>query len=99
MAPIINDVTTDLNNPPEFVKASIRPFPPALKKIVSEGYPDLKTLELKDKSPAAAFALASSAAKKMNRWEITLEDEATGIIEVRLTTYYSDLTVIQVKAA
>ena len=81
-APVINDVTTDLENPPGFRKANIGGFPESFKAIVAEGYPELKTLFIKGKPPSTAFPAAVSAARKMSRWEITLEDEAAGIIEV-----------------
>ena len=48
MAPIINDVTTNCNDPVEFTqKAKLNPFPESFKEQVKTGYPDLKPLSVR----------------------------------------------------
>jgi hypothetical protein len=54
MAPIINDVCTDLDNPVEFTQnTKLNPFPEAFKAQVKAGYPDLKPLIVRLHVPRA----------------------------------------------
>lgn len=91
--PPINDVSTDLANPPEFVTARTHAFwqgkdmayPAGFADSVRRGYPDLAPLVLP--LPAArAYALARETAQRMPRWEITGTDSAGGRLEATATT-------------
>ena len=106
--PPINDVTTDLADPPEFV--AIRPLradapvPAAYAgKATADaqraGYPDIVPIDL-PKPPAAAFDDALAAARDMG-WSIIASDAKTGRIEATATTAwfgFRDDVVIRVTA-
>jgi uncharacterized protein (DUF1499 family) len=90
--PPIHDITTDLENPPQF-KAAI-PLradaansldrPAALADQQRQGYPDIAPLTL-PVPPADAFARALAAAQLME-WEVVGTDAAAGRIEAVDTT-------------
>lgn len=91
--PPINDITTDMENPPAFVALiparaglSVPTIYPgsATAEHQKRGYPDLRPLEL-PVQPANAFARALEAAKSMG-WEIAAADAATGRIEATART-------------
>jgi uncharacterized protein (DUF1499 family) len=85
-APLINDITTSFNNPPEFVK------PPGMSPVAMKydrarfarkqlhGYGKLGPLHL-DESPAEAFVKVDAAAHTMPGWEIVWIDPKTRIVE------------------
>ncbi len=85
-APLINDITTDFDNPPEFVN------PPGMSPQAMKykrdyfapqqvtGYGKLEPLRLDDK-PADAFAKVSAAAHTMPGWQIVTADSGTLTIE------------------
>ncbi len=83
-APPINDITTDLVNPPAFADATVVPdyrgrdmsYPEDYVPIVRASYPDLEPLRL-DQPPDQAFTRALEAARGLG-WEIVGEDRATG---------------------
>jgi uncharacterized protein (DUF1499 family) len=91
--PPINDITTDMENPPAFVAliparaglAVPTTYPgSATAEQQKRGYPDLRPLEL-PVAPADAFARALAAAKNMG-WEIAAADAAAGRIEATAKT-------------
>ena len=91
--PPINDITTDMENPPAFVALiparaglSVPTAYPgsATAEQQKRGYPDLRPLEL-PVPPADAFARALAAAKNMG-WEIAAADAAAGRIEATAKT-------------
>jgi len=88
--PRIHDITTNVENPPEF--SAVLPARAAenaaaaayagseVAKLQKAAYPDIAPLELR--LPAAkAFDLALSAARSMLGWDIVASDPATGRIE------------------
>jgi Protein of unknown function (DUF1499) len=91
--PPINDVATDLTNPPGYVTAATNEFwkgkdmsyPAGFADSVRRGYPDLGSLVLP--LPAAkAYAAARETASHMSGWTITGSDSAAGRIEATATT-------------
>jgi len=50
-----NDVTTDLQNPPQYNKAQIGNVSEQTKKLILETYPDLKPLRFPSKDQATVF--------------------------------------------
>lgn len=93
VSPPIHDITTDTENPPEFVAVlplrADAPNPPeyAGEEVAGKqrkAYPEIRTLEL-DASPAEAIALAESAAREMG-WEIVEVAAAEGRLEAVATT-------------
>jgi uncharacterized protein (DUF1499 family) len=108
--PSIHDITTDWNNPPQFV--AILPLRKAAgaNSVVYEGakisdqqrkaYPDIAPLTL-DAAPAAAFTCALQTAEKLG-WTIVATDPAAGRIEASQRSRwfgFTDDIVIRVAAA
>jgi len=103
--PEINDITTDYDNPPEFVQPP--GMSPALMKynrakfqpVQSKDYPTLEPLKL-DGKPDDAFAKVASAAKARPEWIIIVDDPKTHTIEGVEVSYlfrFIDDFVIQVR--
>jgi len=92
----IHDVSTDRDNPPQFV--AVLPLRAAAKaanstdydaktaELQKETYPDIGPLHL-DVPPAQAFDRAAAAAKGMN-WDVIITDPAQGRIEATATTFW-----------
>src|SRR5262245_59160560 len=88
--PRIHDITTDVENPPEFAAvlsaraaenaATAAYAGPEVARLQKVAYPDVAPLELR-LSAAKAFDLALAAAKSMPGWDIAASDPATGRIE------------------
>ena len=107
-SPSINDVTTDLRDPPAFVAAAGNGFwagkrmayPAGFADSVRRGYPDLGPLVLA-KSPARTFALVRSTTAGERDWVITAADSETGRLEATATTHwfgFKDDVVIRIRA-
>jgi len=104
--PPINDIATDLANPPAYVTAAANDFwkgkdmtyPAGFADSVRRGYPDLGSLVLP--LPAAqAYGLVHRTAVGMADWEVTGADSAAGRIEATATTKwfgFKDDVVIRV---
>jgi uncharacterized protein (DUF1499 family) len=82
--PMINDITTDLADPPAFVASSHPAPPPEFADKQSAAYPDLGPVTLPLESEAA-FDAARAAAIAMD-WVIRGEDRDSGRIEAVATT-------------
>ena len=69
MVTMINEVATDVQNPPQYVKADIAALPDSAKKAILESYPDLKPLRFPAKDSARVFSamLVSESALKGSR--------------------------------
>lgn len=92
--PAINDVSTDLKDPP--VLANGVAYPEGFKTAVVESYPDVKSMVL-NQAPAGAFMRALAIAKKQGDWEITRVDEKAmrieGVATSRLFRFKDDFTI------
>ena len=107
--PLIHDITTDTDHPPEFVAAvplragAANPVDyggPAIAARQHQGYADIAPLPL-NITPDQAFDRALASARKMG-WEIIASDPAAGRIEATDTTYwfgFKDDIVIRIAAA
>jgi uncharacterized protein (DUF1499 family) len=94
-APPIHDITTDVNNPPQFVavvplrKDAANPVEyggPEIAVQQQKAYPDIQPLLLQ--LPAArAFQRALDAAHSMG-WDIVASDPASGRIEATAQTFW-----------
>jgi uncharacterized protein (DUF1499 family) len=79
--PPINDITTNLDDPPEFATAALVPdytgrdmgYPVEFVEIVRTNYAYLKPIQI-DAEPAAAFAKAISVGEELG-WTIVHQDE------------------------
>lgn len=105
--PAIHDITTDVNNPPQFV--AIAPLradasnPVTYDSAISEqqlkAYPDVKTIELQASS-ADVFSAALTVIDNLG-WDIVESDSNTGRIEATETTTwfgFKDDVVIRISA-
>jgi len=107
--PRIHDITTDTQNPPQFVavlplrKGAANPpgYPgKEIADLQAKSYPDIKPVEL-PVPPAVAFARALGAAEAMG-WAMVANNAAEGRIEATDTTLwygFKDDIVIRVTAA
>ncbi|MEM9494249.1 MAG: DUF1499 domain-containing protein, partial [Myxococcota bacterium] len=97
--PRINDITSDLDDPPALSQAP--EYPDEFKPLVAAGYPDLKTLAVAD-APAEIYKTALSLARARDDWTVTAVDEAgmtfEGTAETRLFRFKDDFRV-RVRAA
>ncbi len=104
--PRINDVTTDTDDPPQFV--AVIPLRTGVNSAAyggaavaaqqHAGYPDIAPLDL-GIAPAAAFARALTAARAME-WALVSTDSAAGRIEATATTpwlRFKDDVVIRIR--
>lgn len=108
---VIHDVTTNIDNPPEFVAlVQIRADDEARNPpeyageetalIQQEVYPDLVTLEFQA-TPDAVFGAVSEVVRELG-WEVAAEVQATGRIEATdVTTWFRfrDDVVIRIEPA
>jgi uncharacterized protein (DUF1499 family) len=105
----IHDVSTDRENPPQFV--AVLPLRAAAKaanstdydaktaELQKETYPDIGPLHL-DVPPAQAFDRAVAAAKEM-KWDVIITDPSQGRIEATATTFwfgFKDDIVVRIAA-
>lgn len=87
--PPINDITTDLEDPPAFADASLVPdyrnrdmsYPEDFVEVVRTSYPDLAPLRL-DAAPNEAFERAVAAAESLG-WQIVAKDGGAGAFYAR----------------
>ncbi len=92
-APMINDITTDLENPPAMrvdVAAAASPLPEAdeptdLAEIQRAAYPDIQPVSL-SLAPAQAFEQALAIAEANADWEIIEANAVQGIIRATSTS-------------
>ena len=102
--PAINDITTDLAEPPNLIYAMSRPanhgrdlvYPEEFKDQVSAAYPDLKPLHF-DEKPDPVFARALELARSRPDWEIDSVNESAhvfeGVATSRLFKFQDDFVV------
>ena len=91
--PRINDVTTDVENPPVFVAAlNALPnidrnmaFPEHFGPIVIEGYPTVQPL-IMDEAPEEIFQRIKNLLEVQSGWVITHSDAVKGTLEGEVTT-------------
>ena len=106
--PPINDITTDFDNPPEFVYAQqLQHEPNRDMKYNKAKYADRQLAgygpigPIKEHlDPAAAFARVTEVAKASPNWTITRSDSDTKTLEVVATSklwHFNDDVVIQVR--
>jgi uncharacterized protein (DUF1499 family)/drug/metabolite transporter superfamily protein YnfA len=106
--PAINDITTDVDNPPEFAHAQeldanrgrdMKYDKEKYAKKQTEGYPPLAPLKMPE-PPDDAFKTVQRTAAQMPTWTITITDPATRTIEGYSTSdlfHFNDDFVIVVR--
>ena len=106
-APPINDISTDLEDPPAFAPSAVVPayagrdmsYPAEFVPIVRESYPDLAPLVVAEPA-AAAYARALEAAKSLG-WEITAQNDVETSFDASESTRlfrFVDDVVVRVRA-
>lgn len=98
--PPINDITTDMQNPPRYMTANLGYPGEPFAKQQRAAYPDIKPILL-SVPPREAFERAVSAAESMG-WEVVGRDAAAGTIEAVDTTKwfgFKDDIAVRVTAA
>lgn len=102
-APRINDISTDLDNPPAFASATIvkeyagrnMNYPAEFVEVVRTSYPDLKPLRVA-LSPEEAFDRAIATAESLG-WEIVARSDSQLIFDARavstLFRFVDDISV------
>lgn len=96
--PPINDVTTDVDEPPRFAHSTI-PYPQEFTSAVREHYPELRSLEVRAPQETV-FDAALNAAKQQPRWRLTHVQPAQGRIQAVATTSvfrFKDDVVVRVR--
>ena len=102
--PIMNDISTDLENPPVFkpdvaAGSETTTASEALRELQTASYPDIGPIQTEE-SPAMAFGRALSVARQMEDWEITRIDQARNMFEAIATSalfHFKDDVVIRVR--
>ena len=106
--PPINDIATDLDNPPAFTVATSDPdlqgtdlsYPPAFKSVVRSAYPTLMSLQIKA-PPDVVYAQSERLARSRDGWTVTRNDPVAMLIEGHSTFglfQFTDDFVIRVQA-
>jgi uncharacterized protein (DUF1499 family) len=103
--PAINDITTDLADPPAFASdpAGVgrdMSYPADFVPLVEKAYPDLATLRVSSDA-ARALALCDEAARALG-WEVVASDPAAGTLLARQTSRlfrFVDDVVVRVRPA
>jgi len=102
--PAINDITTDLVEPPNLLYAQSQPgnlgrdmvYPEAFKEVVRSAYPDLKPLALPE-PPDEAFNRALRLAQQHPGWEVGFVNGAgrmfEGVATSRIFGFKDDFVV------
>jgi hypothetical protein len=102
-APPINDITTDLENPPAFESATIVPdyagrdmsYPAEFVEIVRMSYPDLASLRVAS-PPDVTFQRAITTAETLG-WEIVSRSETRHVFDAQhvssIFRFVDDITV------
>ena len=99
--PPINDITTDLNDPPAFPVGQIGPAPASFKPLQAASYNDLRPILNPRHSPGQVFDSALRLASSLPRWSVTFTDKPAGLIQGTAKTRvfrFTDDWVIRVRA-
>jgi uncharacterized protein (DUF1499 family) len=96
MPPRINDISTDLDDPPAYPAGKPGRYPDRFKPIVREHYSDLKPLRL-ERSADEVFAAVRHLAENRERWSITQVDDQgrslQGVARTKLLRFRDDYVV------
>ncbi len=97
--PRINDITTTIQAPPEFVKLNSTPYPVSNGPLQQAAYPDIHSLRL-EMDPSDAFAAILKVVREKTDWEIAAVDAQDYRIEAVAITRrlrFRDDVVIEVR--
>lgn len=96
LAPLINDISSDLEDPPVFSGGQHGPLPERFKRAIDRHYPELAPLELE--IPAGrAHELALELAERVPSWRVTAVDSSQliieGVAETRILRFVDDWVI------
>ena len=95
--PIINDVATDLDDPPMYRTRDLGPLPEAFKPKIRACYAGVTPLRVRDLAPGEVFAACLHVALDSTRWSVTLKDHEGGQLEAvavtRLMRFRDDIAI------
>lgn len=101
--PSINDVSTDLDQAPEYrARQGVQPLSEHFKAEIRRAYANLQPLRVENAEPGAVLDAAARAARRMRRWKLTVEDREGGHLEGVATTAvmrFKDDFVVRVRPA
>lgn len=80
LAPMINDISSDVDDPPEFSEGQRGELPDRFRRAIRRHYPELVPLEL-DVPPDRAHELALELIERISSWTVTAVDSSRLIIE------------------
>lgn len=80
--PAINDVSTDLENPPAFTTFRASDLPASFKAEIQKHYPDLQTQVFDSSEASTVYEAAVRVAKGMPRWKVvkTINEDDDGLV-------------------
>ncbi|GLC40282.1 hypothetical protein PLESTB_001599200 [Pleodorina starrii] len=82
-APVLNDVSTDLDDPPAFIVARHGPLPEQWRPRIRAAYPDVKPLTVRVPTPASASEAAAAAGAGTILDTVTAVARATPLWQVQ----------------
>lgn len=96
LAPLINDVSSDVDDPPAFSRGQRDELPDRFRRAIRRHYPELAPLAL-DLGPDRAHELALEVVERVSSWTVTSVDSARRIIEgtaqTRLLRFVDDWVI------
>ncbi len=99
--PRINDITTTIQAPPQFVKLNGKPYPESNGPLQRAAYPDIQSLRLKF-SPTQGFTEVLKIVRTQTDWDVVSVDSGVLRIEAVATTRllrFRDDIVIEIRPA
>lgn len=96
LAPMINDVATDLDDPPAFSAGQRGELPDSFRRAIRRHYPEIGPLRLELPAPRS-HELAARVARRQRSWQLTRVDGARlaieGVARSRLFRFADDFVI------
>jgi uncharacterized protein (DUF1499 family) len=95
--PTLNDVSTDLDDPPMYRSRDLGPLPETFKPLIRAHYKTVQPLRATGLSPGEVFAAALHVVLGTPRWSVSLNDHEGGQLEAvavtRLMRFRDDIAI------
>lgn len=86
-APVINDVTTDVQDPPAFVRSNHpRTVANHVKESIQKHYADIQPVRVPNQTVAEVFAACKAAVSVLPKATLAYQNDLEGVLEVMDTT-------------
>ena len=97
-SPVINDVSTNVDDPPAFSKSNhAAALPESFKRSIAQHYSHVKPLVVQGVDKASVFDAAVAAAAALPRCRIVHQDAEAGVLELldvtKLMRFKDDVSV------